>query len=161
MANTSGERHFRNLSRWDRVPMSTFRRSRTAHLGDINVRVSRLGPLNDGVSYGSAGGHVLRRSPLGATLWQTSDRKVQSNPASVAVSPVIFPVRDGYRTSTFDQYLDPLEESLPTNPRPSKSHKQKRKEKKSRTRLCHNPPTSIATYNGFHQPLPIVPSLNL
>lgn len=159
VANTLGERHFRNLNRWDRVPMSTFRRSRTAHMGDITVRVSRLAPPNDGVSYGSAGGHVLRRSPLGTTLWQTNDRKVQSNPGSVTVSPVIFPVRDGYRNLTVDQYLDPLQEPLTTNPRPSKSHKQRRKERKIR-RSIHNPPTSITTSPGFH-PLPVVPSLSL
>ncbi|KAF8478779.1 hypothetical protein JB92DRAFT_3133883 [Gautieria morchelliformis] len=163
VTSTSGERHLRNLSRWDRVPINTFRRSRTAHMGDINARISQLAPPNDGVSYGSAGGHVLKRSPLGVALWQTSDRNLKSkrNPGSVAVSPVIFPVRDGERTPTTGLYLDPLEEPLPANAGTSKSHKQKRKEKKTRIHQAHKLPASIPASNGFHHPLPIVPSLNL
>jgi hypothetical protein len=157
--DTSGERHLRNLTRWDRVPINTFRRSRTAHIGDITARISQLAPPNDGVSYGSAGGHVLRRGPLGAALWQTCDSNVKSkrNPGSVTVSPVIFPVRDGERTPTAGLYPDPLEEPLPTNAAMSKSRKQKRKDKKTRVHPAHNLPAS----NGFHHPLPIVPSLNL
>lgn len=162
-ANTSGERHLRNLCRWDRVPMGTFRRSRTAHTEGLNIRVSRLAPPNDGVSYGSAGGHVLRKSPLGAALWQTNDEKVTSKhpPGSVTVSPVIFPVRDGVHIPITNQYPDPLQEPEPSKPGPSKSRKQKHKERKGRTLPLRSSPASIPMPSGFHHPLPIVPSLKL
>lgn len=143
--------------------MGTFRRSRTTHMDDIHARVPRLAPPNDGVSYGSAGGHVLRKSPLGAALWQTNDGKAKSkhHTVSVTVSPVIFPVRDGERTPTGDQYPDPLQDPLSNKACPRKSHKQKRKEKRLRSRPIRNPPTSIPMSYDFHRPLAIVPSMKL
>ncbi|KAF8582753.1 hypothetical protein K439DRAFT_1635027 [Ramaria rubella] len=165
-ANTSGERHLRNLSRWDRVPMSTFRRSRAAHMEESNVHVSSLASFSYGVSYGSAGGHVLRRTPVGA-LWQNPNVRDKSRrpPGSVTVSPVIFPLRDGERTPTAAQY-DLLERPIPADADASKSHKQKRKEKKKRTNAitASSAPSSCAPApNSFHSqpPPPVVPLLTL
>jgi hypothetical protein len=164
-ANTSGERHLRNLNRWDRVPMGTFRRSRAAHMDENSARVSGLAPPNDGVSYGSAGGHVLRKSPLGAALWQTNagrEKLSRQPPGSVAVSPVIFPVRDGERTPTAEQFPSSLQKQPPGEAGSSKSRKQKRREKKKREGPAHAIiPASIHTSNGFYHPPPNVPPLNL
>ncbi|KIJ55380.1 hypothetical protein M422DRAFT_239999 [Sphaerobolus stellatus SS14] len=132
---TTADENMRNLSRWERVPMGTFRRTRASHVALVN----------DGVSYGAGGasGHVLRRS-AGAAFWKPTEKPPQrrSRPGSVAVSPVIFPVRDGERgwleaIEEFDfEDLDALEAAADavtaaTRDRP-RSHKQKRREKKDK-----------------------------
>ncbi|KAF8582754.1 hypothetical protein K439DRAFT_1618030 [Ramaria rubella] len=153
--------------RWDRMPMSTFRRSHAAHMEESNVpgHVSSLASFSYGVSYCSAGGHVLRRTPVGA-LWQNPNVRDKSRrpPGSVTVSPVIS-LCDGERTPTPAQY-DPLERPIPADADASKSHKQKRKEKKKRTNAitASSAPSSCAPApNSFHSqpPPPVVPLLTL
>lgn len=127
-ATTTADEHFRNLSRWDRIPMGTFRRSRASHIALVHGSIV---PPNDGVSYGSAGGHVLRKSPGGAALWQREGGPRKSIPGSVTVSPVIFPVRDGKRTPL--AVIEELEfEADSTVVLKPKSHKQKRSDRKKR-----------------------------
>ncbi|KAF8518015.1 hypothetical protein BU17DRAFT_49226 [Hysterangium stoloniferum] len=143
-SETTVDAHLRNLTRWDRVPMGTFRRSRTAHIGMLSSMI----PPNDGVSYGSAGGHVLRKAPGGAALWQRDQKQPPGHlPGSVTVSPVIFPVRDGEKAPIIIRFDDP---PILTQSRPPK-----RKDKRRRTRATNNSP--FAT----HAPPAIVPPLSL
>ncbi|KAH9066623.1 hypothetical protein EDB87DRAFT_1553312, partial [Lactarius vividus] len=87
------ERHLQNLSRWDRVPMGTFRHTReSGHVSD--------GPSN--LAYGD----IIRSSPFNG-VW-SSDRghnKPSGSPSkkgkgkrkgslNMVISPVILPVRD-------------------------------------------------------------------
>jgi len=134
-ANTTADEHMRSLSRWERVPMGTFRRSRASHIALVN----------DGVSYGAGGAaaHVLRKS-AGAALWkptETQRRKLQVRPGSVTVSPVIFPVREGIPgLESIEEFefedLEALEAAADAAAAASRdrprSHKQKRKERKER-----------------------------
>lgn len=125
--------HLRNLTRWDRVPVSTFRRSRTSHLGMLTITA----PPSDGVSYGSTGGPVLRRSPGSVPLWLRDRPPGTQTPGSVEVSPVIFPVRAGETlTVVMEEFQDPSEShNIMNGNGGAKSHKQKRKEKKKRAQL--------------------------
>ncbi|KAI9440500.1 hypothetical protein H4582DRAFT_1812111, partial [Lactarius indigo] len=92
-ATDDRERHLQNLSRWDRVPMSTFRHTReSGHVSD--------GPSN--LAYGD----IIRSSPFNG-VW-SSDRghnKPSGSPSkkgkgkrkgslNMVISPVILPVRD-------------------------------------------------------------------
>ena len=92
-ATEDGERHLQNLSRWDRIPMGTFRHTReSGHVSD--------GPSN--LAYGD----IIRSSPFNG-LWP-SDRgpnKSSGSPSkkgkgkrkgslNMDISPVILPVRD-------------------------------------------------------------------
>ncbi|KAF9509638.1 hypothetical protein BS47DRAFT_139950 [Hydnum rufescens UP504] len=77
-------RFFANLTRWDRVPISTFRRLRTAAAFDAGSSPghSSTGALDsprlaDGFSYGSTSASVRAVSPftgasLGAALWESN-----------------------------------------------------------------------------------------
>lgn len=120
------DRHLQNLSRWDRVPMGTFRRTR--ELGNWSSGPHGHGP---GLSDGEELGGIIRSSPFGGNvLWNprhgagagaggrsgSSPGGVRSSPTprsangkkrgsggggsskkrgAAAISPVIFPVRDG------------------------------------------------------------------
>ncbi|KAI9511549.1 hypothetical protein F5148DRAFT_974912 [Russula earlei] len=101
-ATDDGERHLQSLSRWDRIPMNTFRHTRETR------------PPSDSpgeLAYGS----IIRNSPFNG-VW-TSDRshhqpssspskkgkgkkKGSRNRADMVISPVIMPVRDSDHTST-------------------------------------------------------------
>ncbi|THH19444.1 hypothetical protein EW146_g1725 [Bondarzewia mesenterica] len=124
---SNGERHLQSLSRWDRVPIGTFRRTRESGLADGGNEL--------------AYGGMIRSSPFTGMLWQdkstagANDGGV-STPTSrgkngrrrgkgrmdVVISPVILPVRDrdGDRTPT---------QSGGHSPPHSKPRKSSRKEK--------------------------------
>ena len=131
-------------------------------MDENGVPVPALRAPNDGVSYGSAGGQVLRKSPLGAALWQTNNGTSTQTPNAVVMSPDVFPVRDGERTPTAEAFPNLLQKHPPSHAGPSKSRKQKRKEKKRATSK-HNSSalTPIPTLDdAYHLPLN-VPYLNL
>jgi len=103
-ATDDGERHLQCLSRWDRVPMSTFRHTR-------ENRPSSDGPRE--LAYGS----IIRNSPFNG-VWPSHEshnqptgspskkgkgkRKGSRSRADMLISPVILPVcdRDGDHTPT-------------------------------------------------------------
>ncbi len=134
------ERHLQNLSRWDRIPMSTFRHTReSGHVSD--------GPSN--LAYGD----IIRSSPFNG-VWP-SDRghnKPSGSPSkkgkgkrkgslNMVISPVILPVRDrdGDHTpngSTIGQ----------NNHNPL--HSKPRKDKESRRDKMHKRKTLMGTAIG-------------
>ncbi|KZT27773.1 hypothetical protein NEOLEDRAFT_1130237 [Neolentinus lepideus HHB14362 ss-1] len=144
----SRSRHLRNLSRWELIPMGTFRQTRTVGHG---MPSSDVEPM-------SAGG--VTDSPYGNTLlWPHAGRQAAgptrgngrktakpatSKPSSrrdmsVVISPVILPVRDGDRTPT-----QSYGEQLPaTSYQQNKTRKELRKEKRMKRKLMsktHSPP---------------------
>ena len=107
-AEDDGTRHLQNLSRWDRIPMGTFRRTREAGLAESGSELA-------------AYGGIIRSSPFSGMLWQDKGAGAGSGSGSgspaakvkgarrrgkrrmdVVISPVILPVRDrdGDRTPT-------------------------------------------------------------
>lgn len=92
-ATDDGKRHLQNLSRWDRIPMGTFRHTReSGHVSD--------GPSN--LTYGD----IIRSSPFNG-VWPSdrSHNKSSGSPSkkgkgrrktslNMDISPVILPVRD-------------------------------------------------------------------
>ncbi|EIM80461.1 uncharacterized protein STEHIDRAFT_125989 [Stereum hirsutum FP-91666 SS1] len=120
------DRHLQSLSRWDRVPMGTFRRTR--ELGNWSNGAHGPG-LSDGEELGGLGG-IIRSSPFGGNvLWNprhhgagngSGGGGVQRSPTPrsgkrkagggsskkrgpAAISPVIFPVRDGVAGGSGDR----------------------------------------------------------
>ncbi|KAI0319623.1 hypothetical protein OF83DRAFT_1170035 [Amylostereum chailletii] len=111
MHDDDGGRLLQNLSRWDRVPMNAFRRTRESGL------------MSDSAT---EYGHLIRSSPFSGTLW-TRDEDTDHIPSPTAtskskkgrkgkgrmdvmISPVLLPVRDrdGDRTPTgFNTYTPP------------------------------------------------------
>ncbi|KAI0060942.1 hypothetical protein BV25DRAFT_1839279 [Artomyces pyxidatus] len=104
-AAEDAERHLQSLSRWDRIPMGTFRRTRESGL------------MSDSAAELTYGG-MLRSSPFSG-MWQdgkdggpSSSPLARKNKASkknakgsmdVVISPVILPMRDGDHTPTNGQ----------------------------------------------------------
>lgn len=166
---TTLDTHLRSLTRWDRVPVSTFRRSRTADVGMLTV----IAPPSDGVSYGSTGGHVYRRSPGSVPLWLRDKPPDTQTPGSVAVSPVIFPVRAGEKLAVsmeeFLQDATSANHTAASNGGGAKSHKQKRKEKKKRIQMAKArahaeaaaTSTASAAFSAFSSLPAVVPPLSL
>ena len=116
-------KHLESLRRWDRIPIDTFRKTRSAGTANELVSEKPVGPPvrraprpADGFSYGSAAGGMLRGSPLSASLWDSDSSTAikntpkQQKPArrpgrmSVIISPVILPVRDTDRTPTNEHH---------------------------------------------------------
>ncbi|KAI0924013.1 hypothetical protein AcV5_009385 [Taiwanofungus camphoratus] len=94
--------HIRSLSRWDRIPMAAFRRTREAAIG-TNIEGSAS---DTGLSvYG--GMSAMIGSPMFVHS-KSNDKKSGSakkrskvkGPNSVIISPVLIPTRDGDRTPT-------------------------------------------------------------
>lgn len=170
---TTLDTHLRSLTRWDRVPVSTFRRSRTTDLGMLTI----VAPPSDGVSYGSTGGHVYRRSPGSVPLWLRDKPPETQTPGSVAVSPVIFPVRAGEKlASSMEEFFQDATSENHTGGSNNgvsgggaKSHKQKRKEKKKRIQMAKAraqaeaaaTSTASAAFSAFSSLPAVVPPLNL
>ncbi|TDL23663.1 hypothetical protein BD410DRAFT_786910 [Rickenella mellea] len=141
-------RHLQNLSRWERIPLDTFRRTRmaggTGGLEAINTAPHgsyRTPKPADGFSYGSSVGGMMRGSPLSATLWQSQSppRNKKANGRanySVLLSPVILPVRDGEQTPTNNQGQNIHHHLFGHSPN-SKSRKEMRKEKKRNRKMMN------------------------
>ncbi|EJD07567.1 uncharacterized protein FOMMEDRAFT_150105 [Fomitiporia mediterranea MF3/22] len=157
-------RHIENLRRWDRIPIDAFRKTRAAGAtGDFIVNkmdvvgTPRAPRPSDGFSYGSAVGSMLRGSPLSTALWNSGSSGAQtehnnSTPrgnrrgklASLMVSPMLLPVRDGDRTPTSErqqQHAQLAQQNV-------KSRKELRKEKK-RSRKFFGSATSHTRHNHF------------
>jgi len=88
------------------VPMNTFRRTRSAILPESPVSNMSMSLPQHGFSYGATFGSVLR-STSSTAWWDTGSPGTKgkrgatprgSQSLALALSPVIFPVRDGDRT---------------------------------------------------------------
>jgi len=107
--------HFKNLSRWDRVPVGTFRRTRLHTVAETTHRPTQASPSNhvsDGFSYGAISRGPFPSPSLESALWSehgnVKPRDVKGKGKAVPqpqrkkkvkrgvlISPVIFPVRSG------------------------------------------------------------------
>lgn len=93
--------HMRSLTRWDRIPVATFRRTREAPMLDTT-------PASDnGISGRFASIGVLNNDMLGTPKPSAKSKssskkrsKGKSNADMLVISPVLLPVRDGDRTPT-------------------------------------------------------------
>lgn len=95
----TGHQHLRNLSRWDRIPMNTFRRTRSDVALPTMSHMTMSLPV--GIGYGL-------KSPSAGAWWDQEGKKrggkrertasasaSASLHAMLALSPVLFPVRGG------------------------------------------------------------------
>ena len=128
-ATDDGERHLQNLSRWDRIPMSTFRQTReSGHVSD--------GPSN--LAYGD----IIRSSPFNG-VWP-SDRghnKPSGTPSkkgkgkrksslNMDISPVILP-RDGDLTPNGSTIGQNSHNPLHSKPRKDKESRRDKTRKRN------------------------------
>ncbi|OCH85790.1 hypothetical protein OBBRIDRAFT_821387 [Obba rivulosa] len=98
-SSTPGGTHIKNLSRWDRIPMATFRRTReSAIVSGIESAGSDTG----------LAGYSGMGTMIGSTMLaqRASDKKSRRRSKAkgsnlAAMSPVLLPVRDGERTPTY------------------------------------------------------------
>jgi hypothetical protein len=112
------------IGRWDRVPMGTFRRTRTAaaiasHLEPVlEWAPHQSSAVSDGFCYGSPGGSLMRSGPLFAAHDQSWHDGVTSSPT-----------RGGDVTPTAGSYFE-FGNTPPETPQRILSHKERRKEKR-------------------------------
>lgn len=166
-SESESHRHLQNLSRWDRIPMDTFRRTRAfagtgsfeaknpgQHWPGISMRTPQPA---DGFSYGSSSGGMMRGSPFGTTLWETKpssqqagNRRDRSN-MTVIISPVILPMRDGDRTPTNEHahHGHDIHHHLFGHAQNTKSRKELRKEKKRNRKVTS---AAAAHHHRNHYP---------
>ncbi|KDQ61607.1 hypothetical protein JAAARDRAFT_190347 [Jaapia argillacea MUCL 33604] len=147
----------RNLSRWDVIPVDTFRRTReTAHVSGTELEPQS--PVHDGMGMFAYGG-MLRDSPFSVALWNlssggggdagASSTTPTSQPSSsrakspvksmkkdhpMALSPDVIPVRDGEHTPT-SSYGELLHPPPLLDPNQNKSRKEMKKERKVKKRM--------------------------
>ncbi|KAL5531669.1 hypothetical protein ACEPAG_4546 [Sanghuangporus baumii] len=119
-SDSERDRHLENLRRWDTIPIDAFRKTRTFGAAndltdEMNIAIGtpRAPRPSDGFSYGSAASGMMRGTLLSATLWGSNVQALHqpSSPtenrrgklASLLVSPVLLPVRDGDHTPTAER----------------------------------------------------------
>ncbi|KAL5492409.1 hypothetical protein ACEPAI_3856 [Sanghuangporus weigelae] len=119
-SDSERDRHLENLRRWDTIPIDAFRKTRTFGAtndltDEMNIAIGtpRAPRPSDGFSYGSAASGMMRGTPLSGTLWGSNAQVLHqpSSPtenrrgklASLLVSPVLLPVRDGDHTPTVER----------------------------------------------------------
>lgn len=134
-------RHLQSLSRWDRVPVGTFRfaRESAASSNDMPSSPSWASEppktaTSDVLSYSN----VMKSSPLSTMLWHDKGPPSKATPGknrSVVISPVLLPVRDGDRTPTHVPHNQPSHNQQP----PHKTRKESRREMKMLKRKIHGP----------------------
>ena len=140
--------HLHNLSRWDRIPMATFRRTRetaTASGVDGAVSDSGLGALqyHRGIGAMMGGMSLFTPRPLGLDKMSRASARKKKGRHSYNSSPTLLPARDGLLGSPF----------VPTagsshNGYTNKSKKELKKEKAMMKRKM----TTKASQHRYHQP---------
>lgn len=134
-------RHLQSLSRWDRVPVGTFRFTRESAAASNDIPSSPgwaseapKTATSDVLSYSN----VMKSSPLSTMLWHDKGPPPKATPGknrSVVISPVLLPVRDGDRTPTHVPHNQPSHNQQP----PHKTRKESRREMKMLKRKTHGP----------------------
>ena len=150
--STTSEGDFhRHLSRWDRVPVGTFRLTRESASSSNDIPSSPgwtseppKTSSSDVLSYSN----VMKSSPLSTMLWHDKESSVTPcKSRAVIISPVLLPVRDGDRTPT---RVPHNHEQPPHNGQqpPHKTRKESRRETKMMKRKTHG---SIHHQHYHHQ----------
>ncbi|KAG1746747.1 uncharacterized protein EDB91DRAFT_1118646 [Suillus paluster] len=146
-------RHLQSLSRWDRVPVGTFRFTRESAASSSEIPSSPgwaseppKTASSDVLSYSN----VMKSSPLSTMLWHDKEPPAKATPRknrSVVISPVLLPVRDGDRTPT---HVPHNHDQPPRNDQqpPHKTRKESRREMKMLKRKTHGP---IHHHHYHHQ----------
>ncbi|KAG1831300.1 hypothetical protein EV424DRAFT_1372699 [Suillus variegatus] len=134
-------RHLQSLSRWDRVPVGTFRFTRESAVSSNDIPSSpgwASEPPKTATSDVLSYSNVMKSSPLSTMLWHDKGPPPKATPRknrSVVISPVILPVRDGDRTPTHVPHNQPSHNQQP----PHKTRKESRREMKMLKRKTHGP----------------------
>lgn len=186
-------RHMQSVERWGHIPMGTFRRTREsgAIIGDgvstsWTAETPRVKPADSPFTPASASS-ILKSSPFSEIAWHSrppkGTRRRLKPSRSIAISPVILPVRDGDRTPT--TITHPSSTNSPPNEQQRKNRKEQRREFKMKRKNLgpvhhqhrqrqhqhfhhsHHPnmkprsTNSIQRINFFSSPTSSVPPLNL
>lgn len=134
-------RHLQSLSRWDRVPVGTFRFTRESAASSNDIPSSpgwASEPPKTATSDVLSYSNVMKSSPLSTMLWHDKGPPPKATPGknrSVVISPVLLPVRDGDRTPTHVLHNQPSHNQQP----PHKTRKESRREMKMLKRKTHGP----------------------
>lgn len=134
-------RHLQSLSRWDRVPVGTFRFTRESAVSSNDIPSSpgwASEPPKTATSDVLSYSNVMKSSPLSTMLWHDKGPPPKATPGknrSVIISPVLLPVRDGDRTPTHVPHNQPSHNQQP----PHKTRKESRREMKMLKRKTHGP----------------------
>lgn len=134
-------RHLQSLSRWDRVPVGTFRFTRESAASSNDIPSSpgwASDPPKTATSDVLSYSNVMKSSPLSTMLWHDKGPPPKAIPGknrSVVISPVLLPVRDGDRTPTHVPHNQPPHNQQP----PHKTRKESRREMKMLKRKTHGP----------------------
>lgn len=146
-------RHLQSLSRWDRVPVGTFRFTRESAASSNDIPSSpgwASEPPNTTSSDVLAYSNVMKSSPLSTMLWHDKGLAVKATPRknrAVVISPVLLPVRDGDRTPTHVPHNHDQPSHNDQQP-PHKTRKESRREMKMLKRKTHGP---IHHHHYHHQ----------
>ncbi|EMD39044.1 hypothetical protein CERSUDRAFT_112740 [Gelatoporia subvermispora B] len=94
-----GGTHIKNLSRWDRIPMATFRRTRES----VIVSGIESAGSDTGLASYSSLGTMMGNTMLAQRANDKKPRRRSKAKGSnlVIISPMLMPVRDGERTPTY------------------------------------------------------------
>lgn len=147
-------RHLQSLSRWDRVPVGTFRFTRESAASSNDIPSSPgwasetpKTSTSDVLSYSN----VMKSSPLSTMLWHDKGPPPKANPGknrAVDISPVLLPVRDGDRTPTHvpHNHDQPSHNQQP----PHKTRKESRREMKMLKRKTNGPVHHHHYHHQYH-----------
>ncbi|OAX41374.1 hypothetical protein K503DRAFT_685572 [Rhizopogon vinicolor AM-OR11-026] len=154
--STASEGDFqRHLSRWDRVPVGTFRLTRESAASSNDIPSSpgwTSEPPKTASSDVMSYSNVMKSSPLSTILWHDKGSSAKATPCksrAVLISPVILPVRDGDRTPTrvpHNHDQPPPNEHQP----PHKTRKESRREMKMMKRKTHGPVHHQHYHHQYH-----------
>ncbi|KAF8141718.1 hypothetical protein EV363DRAFT_32091 [Boletus edulis] len=140
-----------SLSRWDRVPVDTFRLTRESEVPTSPGWTSE--PCKSSVPEVRSYGNALKSSPLHTMLWNDKSGVKEKSRKSrgLVISPVLLPVRDGDRTPTHVPYHHDLHSNHRQQQHtPFKNQKESRREMKMMKRKTHPPSQQCYDHQKRH-----------
>lgn len=155
-STASGGDFHQSLSRWDKVPVGTFRLTRESAASSNDIPSSPAGwtsePAKTATSDVLSYSNVMKNSPLSTILWHDKGSSAKATPCksrAVLISPVILPVHDGDRTPTRvpHNHEQPLHNGQQP---PHKTRKESRREMKMMKRKTHGPIHHQHYHHQYH-----------
>lgn len=151
--------HMRNLTRWDRIPVATFRRTRQVSMLE-STPMPDSNPSNKFANIGALNNDMLGTpKPDGKSKYTSSLKKHakgKSKANLLVVSPVLMPVRDGDRTPTNSgpSSYNPFQQHDPFHQQGSRrdQHKQKAMLKNKILGKYADSPNRQKRYHRHHYP---------